>query len=308
LFHPFRHRGGISNRTHRLSRPQAPPRVRKRPGAPPCPARGFLMDSHDARPALAPLAWNADTAHTSIIMRILISGGAGFIGSHLVERLVADGHRVRVLDNLSSGRRANLPHHRQLEFIEGDVREAADAACAAHGVDAIYHLAAVASVQASVDAPAATHATNFLGTLNLLEAARREGVGRFVYASSAAVYGDAELLPVSEESRPRPLSPYAADKLGGEHYLRFYGQRYGLAATAFRFFNVYGPRQDPTSPYSGVISVFAERIRAGAAVTVFGDGRQTRDFVYVSDVVEVLAASLANARTYGTVLNIGRGV
>lgn len=240
-------------------------------------------------------------------MRILVTGGAGFIGSHLVERLLAQGDRVRVLDNLSTGKRANLPRHKRLEFIEDDVRELAACEAAAAGSDAVFHLAAVASVQASIDDPISTHAANFLGTLNLLEAARRRGVARFVFASSAAVYGDAEMLPVSEESRVRPLSPYAADKLSGEQYLQFYARRHGLAATAFRFFNVYGPRQDPASPYSGVISIFAERIRRGSPVTLYGDGRQTRDFVYVEDLVQVLLAALSNRATYGGVFNVGCG-
>lgn len=240
-------------------------------------------------------------------MRILVSGGAGFIGSHLVERLLAQRHQVRVLDNLSSGRRSNLPADARLEFIEGDVRDPAAAERAAGGVNAIFHLAAVASVQASVDHPIDAHGSNFLGTLNLLDAARRRDVRRFIYASSAAVYGDIEMLPVSEESRTRPLTPYAADKLSGEHYLRFYGLRYGFATTAFRFFNIYGPRQNPTSPYSGVISVFLERIRRGEGVTIFGDGRQTRDFVYVGDLVRVLVKALNNPRTYGGVFNVGRG-
>lgn len=240
-------------------------------------------------------------------MRILVTGGAGFIGSHLAERLLADGHEVRVLDNLSTGRRENLPAHPRLEFVEGDIR-APDAAAAVSGTHAIYHLAAVASVQASVDDPRGTHESNFVGTLNLLEAARVHGVRRFLYASSAAVYGDSAELPVSEEATTRPLSPYAADKLAGEHYLDFYGRKYGLAGTAFRFFNIYGPRQDPTSPYSGVISIFVERMRQDLPVTIFGDGRQTRDFVYVGDLADLLATALMNERSIGQVLNVGRGV
>lgn len=241
-------------------------------------------------------------------MRILVTGGAGFIGSHLVERLLAAGHRVRVLDNLSSGKRGNLPVDGGVELLVGDVREAADIARAMDRIEAVFHLAAVASVQASVDDPLNTHASNFIGTLNLLEEARRRGVERFVYASSAAVYGDTSELPVSEDSAVHPLSPYAADKLAGEHYLFFYARKYGLAATAFRFFNIYGPRQDPSSPYSGVISIFVERARAGGAVTIFGDGEQTRDFVYVADLAEILYRSLDCRGTHGQVLNVGRGV
>jgi UDP-glucose 4-epimerase len=241
-------------------------------------------------------------------VRILVTGGAGFIGSHLVERLLAAGHRVRVLDNLSTGKQANLPSHGDLEFVAGDVRDSAQIDPAVAGTEAIFHLAAVASVQASVDDPISTHGANFIGTLNLLEAARRHGVARFLYASSAAVYGDTAQLPVAESSVLRPLSPYAADKLAGEHYLFFYARKHGLAATAFRFFNVYGPRQDPSSPYSGVISIFVESAKMGRPVTIFGDGEQSRDFVYVSDLVEVLYRSLENSATHGEVLNVGRGV
>lgn len=240
-------------------------------------------------------------------MRVLVTGGAGFIGSHLSERLLAAGHGVRVLDNLSSGKRANLPRHSGLEFIEGDVRNSADVEQVSPGIDAIIHLAAVASVQASIDDPRGTHQTNFVGTLNLLEAARSRGIKRFVYASSAAVYGDTTRLPVSEDLKPSPLSPYAADKLTGEYYLDFYSKKFGLACTAFRFFNIYGPRQDPSSPYSGVISIFVDRARAGSPVTVFGDGHQTRDFVFVADLVEILTHSLDN-RAAGQVINVGRGI
>jgi UDP-glucose 4-epimerase len=242
-------------------------------------------------------------------MRVLITGGAGFIGSHLADRLLASGHAVRVLDNLSTGKRTNLPDgHAGLEFIEGDIRDRDQVERSVRGAEAIVHLAAVASVQASVDDPLATHQTNFDGTLSLLEAARRHGVKRFLYASSAAVYGDTQALPVSEETPPRPLTPYAADKLAGEHYLGFYARQYELNATAFRFFNIYGPRQDPSSPYSGVISIFSDRLRAGKPVTVFGDGKQTRDFVYVGDLVDLLAAALARADLGGEVMNVGRGV
>lgn len=240
-------------------------------------------------------------------MHILVTGGAGFIGSHLTERLLAAEHRVRVLDNLSTGKRANLPSHKRLEFIEGDIRDEVQAQAAVNGVDAIVHLAAVASVQASVDDPNGTHASNFLGTLHLLEAARKYGVQRFLYASSAAVYGDTAELPVREDVTLNPLTPYAADKLAGEHYLGFYARKHGLKATAFRFFNIYGPRQDPSSPYSGVISIFVDRARSGKPVSIFGDGSQTRDFVYVADLVEILSRALTEERTVGAVMNVGRG-
>jgi UDP-glucose 4-epimerase len=251
-------------------------------------------------------------------MRVLVTGGAGFIGSHLVEQLLAQGIAVRVLDNLSTGRRANLPAHPALEFIEGDIRDDASLRRSLGGggrerraaaVDAIVHLAAVASVPASMADPLGTHTTNFDGTLRLLEAARAAGVRRFLYASSAAVYGDGTPVPLSEEANPRPLTPYAADKLAGEYYLGFYRRHHGLETLAFRFFNIYGPRQDPRSPYSGVISLFCDHARAGKAVTIHGDGQQTRDFVYVADLARLLAAAVtmpALPQTY-EVINVGRG-
>ena len=240
-------------------------------------------------------------------MTVLITGGAGFIGSHLAEALLAAGYRVRVLDNLSTGRRANLPESDALEFVHGDIRDRGTVDSVVQDIDAIVHLAAVASVQASVDDPVGTHATNFDGTLHLLEAARRARIPRFLYASSAAVYGDNTALPLTEDSVLKPLSPYAADKLAGEHYLSFYFSRHGLQTTAFRFFNIYGPRQDPSSPYSGVISIFVERILRGEPLTIFGDGTQTRDFVYVSDLAGLLLRSLSVPNTAGQVLNVGRG-
>ncbi len=238
---------------------------------------------------------------------ILVTGGAGFIGSHLVERLLAAGRHVRVLDNLSTGKRANLPRHENLEFVEGDIRDTNTVQRAVQGASAIAHLAAVASVQASVDDPAGTHASNFDGTLNLLNAARHAGVTRFVYASSAAVYGTSAPLPVKEDSRLDPLTPYAADKLAGEHYLGFYSRQFGINTTAFRFFNIYGPRQDPSSPYSGVISIFVERLLARRDVTIFGDGHQTRDFVYVGDLADVLAEALGRTELNAAVINVGLG-
>jgi UDP-glucose 4-epimerase len=239
---------------------------------------------------------------------ILVTGGAGFIGSHLAESLLAAGHRVRVLDNLSTGKIANLSSCPDVELIEGDIRDRAAVGGAVEGVDAIFHLAAVASVAASVDDPVGTHQANFLGTLNLIEAARRGSVRRFLYAGSAAVYGDTAALPVREDATLKPMSPYAADKLAGEHYLGFYARAHGLDWTGFRFFNIYGPRQDPSSPYSGVISIFVQRALARAPVTIYGDGAQTRDFVYVGDLVEVLMRSMSEPGCSGQVLNVGRGV
>lgn len=242
-------------------------------------------------------------------MRILVTGGAGFIGSHLVEQLLSLGNHVRVMDNLSTGKRENLPRmHPALEFIGGDVRDRRTVAGCLRQVDAVYHLAAIASVQATMEDPVGAHETNLDGTLYLLDAARQAGVRRFIYASSAAVYGDEVMLPAREEAPARPMSPYAIDKLSGEHYLAHYHRRYGLDATAFRFFNVYGPRQEPGSPYSGVISLFLDRMQRGEPLTVYGDGRQTRDFVYVADLATLLVKALYQRGLDGQVLNVGTGL
>ncbi|MDA8389478.1 MAG: NAD-dependent epimerase/dehydratase family protein [Gammaproteobacteria bacterium] len=242
-------------------------------------------------------------------MDILITGGAGFIGSHLADRLVELGHHVRILDNLSTGRIDNLSGSaRAAEFLPGDIRDRALVRRAAEGISVIVHLAAVASVQRSMEDPLGTHATNLGGTLHCLEAAREAQVPRFLYASSAAIYGDCAAPPVDESASPAPLSPYAIDKLAGEHYLAHYHRQYGLNTTAFRFFNVYGPRQDANSPYSGVISRFVACARTGLPPTVYGDGRQTRDFVYVQDLVDVLVTSIDQEDLAGQALNVGTGV
>ncbi|MHB8728991.1 MAG: NAD-dependent epimerase/dehydratase family protein [Sulfuricaulis sp.] len=240
-------------------------------------------------------------------MHILVTGGAGFIGSHLTDRLLAAGDRVRILDDLSTGKRENLPQHHALEFVEGDIRDAGVVERCMDGVEAVVHLAAVASVHASIDDPVHTHQVNFDGTLNLLEAARRHGTRRFLYACSAAIYGDAASIPVLEGSAPNPLSPYAVDKLTGEYYLLHYHRQFNLAATSFRFFNIYGPRQDPSSPYSGVISIFMNRLQQNRPVTVFGDGSQTRDFVYVADLAELIAQAVSGTKGAGEIFNIGTG-
>jgi len=240
-------------------------------------------------------------------MNVLVTGGAGFIGSHLVEKLLATGERVRVVDDLSTGKRDNLPRHDALEFIEGDIRDAKLVNHCVAEMDAVVHLAAVASVQASIDNPIRTHQVNFDGTLNLLEAARGARVGRFLYACSAAVYGDTTSIPVSEQAPLNPLSPYAVDKLTGEYYLLHYYRKYRLAATSFRFFNIYGPRQDPSSPYSGVISIFVDRLQRNQPVTVYGDGSQTRDFVYVADLAELLARAAHGPEGVGGIFNVGTG-
>ena len=224
---------------------------------------------------------------------ILVTGGAGFIGSNLIDALVARGYPVRVLDNLSTGKRSNLPDDPSVELIVGDVADAQAMRSAVQGCRAVVHLAAVASVQASVDDPVGTHQSNLVGTLNLCEAMREAGVRRVVFASSAAIYGNnGEGQPIDEDTPKVPLTPYAADKLASEHYLDFYRRQHGLEPAVFRFFNIYGPRQDPSSPYSGVISIFTERAQKGLPIAVYGDGQQTRDFLYVGDLVELLLQAL----------------
>jgi UDP-glucose 4-epimerase len=238
---------------------------------------------------------------------LLITGGAGFIGSNLVEALLAQGRRVRVLDNLSTGKHDNLSlGDARLELVVGDVADADVVRAAVSGTAGVVHLAAVASVQASVEAPVATHRSNFIGTLNVCEAMREAGVRRVLFASSAAVYGNhGEGGAIGEETPTSPLTPYAADKLASEHYLGFYGRQHGLEPAIFRFFNIYGPRQDPSSPYSGVISIFTERALAGRPITVFGDGEQTRDFVYVGDLVRVLLQALEMPEVPPGAVNVG---
>lgn len=238
---------------------------------------------------------------------ILITGGAGFIGSHLADALLAKGYSVRILDDLSTGKRSNLPlDNPKVELIEGDVADAALVARAAQGCQAVAHLAAVASVQASVDDPVKTHQSNFIGTLNVCESMREAGIKRVVFASSAAVYGNnGEGEPISEDTPKAPLTPYASDKLSSEHYLDFYRRQHGLEPVVFRFFNIFGPRQDPSSPYSGVISIFAERATLGKPISVFGDGEQTRDFFYVGDLVKLLVQALEQSAPQEGAINVG---
>ena len=238
---------------------------------------------------------------------ILITGGAGFIGSHLCDALLDKGYAVRIVDDLSTGKRANLRlDHPKLELIEGDVADAELVARAASGCRAVVHLAAVASVQASVDDPVKTHQSNFIGTLNVCEAMRLNGVRRVLFASSAAVYGNnGEGQSIVEDTPKAPLTPYAVDKLASEQYLDFYRRQHGLEPVVFRFFNIFGPRQDPSSPYSGVISIFSERATQGKPITVFGDGEQTRDFLYVGDLVQVMVQALEQEQVEEGAVNIG---
>lgn len=253
---------------------------------------------------------------------VVVTGGAGFIGSHTVDLLISQGRRVVVLDNFSTGKRANLarwmvPRHGfsgeepALEVAAVDVAHGIFAPLAAitakHGpVGQIIHLAAQVSVVASVANPLVDMQVNYGGTLHVLEYARAHGVSKVVLASSAAVYGDDVALPVVETAAKAPLSPYGIDKYASELALSYYQTVHGVAASPLRFFNVYGPRQDPSSPYSGVISIFADRARSGRPLTVFGDGSQTRDFVYVGDVARAIVTA-ANAAHGHAAINIGTG-
>jgi UDP-glucose 4-epimerase len=238
----------------------------------------------------------------------LVTGGAGFIGSHLATALVKRGDRVRVLDNLSTGFRENLDHVREkVEWMEGDVRDEATVARAVKQADCVFHQAALASVPRSVECPRETHEVCVTGTLNLLRAARKAGVRRFVYAASSSAYGDQASGPRRETDLPQPLSPYAAAKLAGEMYCRAFYQTYELQTVIVRYFNVFGPRQDPGSEYSAVIPIFVTRLLSGKQPVIYGDGYQSRDFTYVDNVVRgnLLAAETPEAA--GQTLNIASG-
>jgi len=239
----------------------------------------------------------------------LITGGCGFIGSHLADALLADGHQVRILDDLSSGIRENSPA--SAELVVGDVIEAAAVGAAIEGVDGCFHLAAVASVQRAHNDWLGAHRVNLDGTIQVFNSARSAGAGGsipVVYASSAAVYGDNPDVPLTETASTRPLSAYGADKLGCEMHAKVAGQVYGVPTTGLRFFNVFGPRQDPSSPYSGVISIFADRLLKGQKITIHGDSQQVRDFVFVDDAVCHLVAAMDKASTKGGVYNVCGGL
>lgn len=225
-------------------------------------------------------------------MHVLVTGGAGFIGSHSVDLLLASGARVRVLDNFSSGRRENIADHVQLEIITGDIRDKGTVDAALAGITHVLHLAAQVSVVTSVEQPLTSAAINLTGFLNVLEGARQKGVQRMAYASSAAVYGVPAKLPVDEEMPVAPISPYGLEKCINDQYAALYQELYDFSAMGLRYFNVYGPRQDPSSPYSGVISIFERRLRDGKPLTIYGDGQQTRDFIYVGDVARANIAAL----------------
>jgi len=238
----------------------------------------------------------------------LVTGGAGFIGSHLVEALTSQGRRVRVLDNFDTGQRANLAGFAPApEVIEGEISDCEIVNRAVAGVEVVFHLAALASVQKSIEDPSSTHRVCDTGTLNILDAARRQSVRRVVYAASASAYG-VPSGPVQTEDEPlRPLSPYAAAKLAGELYCQSFTTSFGLETVRLRFFNIFGPRQRPDSPYSGVIALFTAALTAGRAPTIFGDGLQTRDFTYVADVVQALQKAALVPGVAGRVYNVGTG-
>lgn len=239
---------------------------------------------------------------------ILVTGGAGFIGSHLVRALLDRGDAVRVLDDFSTGRRENLPpSETRLEMFTGDLRDPALLTQAVRGAEVIFHLAAFISVPASLRDPQTCFEVNVAGTAALLETARQAGVRKVVISSSSAIYGDNETLPLAESEAPRPLSPYALSKLVGEQYARFYTRVFGLPVTALRYFNVYGPRQAPDSPYAAAIPIFVDRLLRGAPVEIFGDGGQTRDFIFVNDVVRANLMAADCPAADGEALNICTG-
>jgi nucleoside-diphosphate-sugar epimerase len=241
-------------------------------------------------------------------MRILVTGGAGFIGSHLAEALVRQGHRVRVLDNLSAGRRKNLEAvAADVEVLEGDCADPSAARRATKGMEVVYHEAAVPSVARSVSDPAHSHHNNANATLCVLLAARDAGVRRFFYAGSSSVYGDVPGLRKREDMVPRPLSPYAVGKLAGEHYVRIFSSLYGMETLTLRYFNVFGPRQDADSPYSGVIGLFARALLSGGTPVIFGDGKQSRDFTYVANVVDGNLRGLVAKGLKGQCVNLATG-
>lgn len=238
----------------------------------------------------------------------LVTGGAGFIGSHLVDALVAEGCKVIVLDNLSTGKLLNLASVKdQITFLRSDIKDRQILEKAAEGCDVIFHQAAVVSVQQTIDNPVDSAMVNEMGSLFILEAARKKNISRVVFASSCAVYGDDPRLPKKENMDLRPCSPYAVQKFTAEQYMRLYHELYGLETVCLRYFNVYGPRQDPTSPYSGVISIFMMKAVEHAAAVIYGDGNQSRDFVYVQDVIKANLLAATSEKAGGQIFNIGTG-
>src|SRR3954464_2631827 len=237
----------------------------------------------------------------------LVTGGAGFIGSHLTEELVRRGHRVRGADSLVTGKLSNLDHIRGVEFLEGDLADLAFAKKAVDGCQFVLHQAAIPSVPRSVQDPITSNTANVDATLNVLVASRDAGVKRLVFASSSSAYGDTPTLPKHEGMPTNPLSPYALQKVVGEQYLQMFTRLYGLETVSIRYFNVFGPRQDPTSPYSGVISVFATALLENRPPAIYGDGNQTRDFTYVANVVDGVLRACEAPHASGEIINVATG-
>jgi UDP-glucose 4-epimerase len=242
--------------------------------------------------------------------KVLVTGGAGFIGSHLAEALLREGHRVRVLDDFSTGKRENLIFDKKypsLEIIEGDIRYLAICQKAMKGIEYVFHQAALPSVQRSVEDPLGSNAVNGGGTLNILFAAREEKARRVIYASSSSIYGDTPALPKHEEMPSNPLSPYALQKYIGEQYCRLFYQLYGLETVSLRYFNIFGPRQDPNSVYSAVIPKFIDAFLQGSPPIIFGDGEQSRDFTYIENVVQANLLAMSAGHLHGEAINIACG-
>jgi nucleoside-diphosphate-sugar epimerase len=241
-------------------------------------------------------------------VKVLVTGGGGFIGSHLAEALLSDGHEVRILDNFATGRRENLlGFERELELIEGDIQSAERVYKATSGCDVVFHQAAMPSVPRSIQDPLTSNASNVVGTLNVLLAARDNELRRVVFASSSSVYGASEALPKQETQTPLPISPYAVAKLAGEGYCRSFCAVYGLETVALRYFNVFGPRQDPLSQYAAVIPNFLTAVLEGHSPTIFGDGNQTRDFTYISNVVDANRLAMEAQGVAGQAINVACG-
>lgn len=239
---------------------------------------------------------------------ILVTGGAGFIGSHLAARLVQLGHRVRVLDNLSSGRRDNLDSLQEgIEFIEGDIADVETCRSACKGVEVVFHQAAVGSVPKSIDDPQPSHDANINGTFNLLRASADHKVRRFIYAGSSSAYGDTEVSPKHEGLSPQPMSPYAVQKLTGEFYCRAFSLCFGLESITLRYFNVFGERQDPKSRYAAAIPAFVTAILRGESPMVYGDGEQSRDFTYIDNVIEANILAMNAKKVCGEAVNVACG-